>query len=143
VGARRVRGSKRRGRSERPEEHLRDLDEEQPQWWEKFRMVPASSSQVEVARIIGSVGHGREFRRNWFPFVQDDRDRALLESFKRRGFDPRESKGSPISLVECCGEYYVEGDGHRRVSVAHRLKLRVIQAEVFKLAPQRSRIERE
>jgi hypothetical protein len=90
--------------------------------------------QVEVARIIGSIGHGREFRRNWVPVVQDDRDRALLESFKRRGFDPIESKGSPISLVECCGEYYVEGDGHRRASVAHRLKLRVIQAEVLPLA---------
>ena len=108
-------------------------------------MVPASSSQqVKVARIVGSVGHGREFRPDWVPFVQDDRDKALLESFKKRGFDPRESSGSPISLVECSGEYYVEGDGHRRVSVAHRLKLRVIQADVFKLEPQHnSRIERE
>lgn len=123
--------------SKRHEEHLRDLDEECPQWWQRFRIVSGSPpQQVEVARIVGSVGHGREFRPDWPPFVQEERDKALLESFKRRGFDPGESNQSPISLVEYCGEYYVEGDGHRRVGVAHRLKLRVIQAEVSKLEPQ-------
>ena len=121
------------GCSERPEEHLRDLDEEQPGWWEDFRMVPMGFREVEVSRIIGSIGHGEEFRPDWAPFVSDERDRGLTDSFLARGFDSNESNQSPITLVEYSGEFYVEADGHRRVSVAHQLKLRALEAEVFNL----------
>jgi hypothetical protein len=115
-------------------EHLRDLDEEHPGWRREFRMLQQSELvEVEVAKIVGSVGHGRDFRPDWVPFVEEDRDKRVFESFKLHGFDAEESARSPISLVECCGEYFVEGDGHRRVSAAHRLKLRTIEAEVFRL----------
>jgi hypothetical protein len=119
------------------QEHLRDLDEECPRWWGEYAPVPVGLRTVRVSRIVGTVGHGRDFRPDWVPFVESERDRLLLESFKVRGFDSNESSRSPISLIEFSGEYFVEGDGHRRVSVAHRLKLHSIQAEVFKLEPKK------
>lgn len=122
----------------RSSKHLRDLDMEHPQWWEVFDSVPKALQTVEVAKIVGSVGHGTDFRPNWSPVVEDERDRLLLESFKIRGFDSNESNPSPITLVEVSGEYFVETDGHRRVSAAHRLKMRSIEAEVSKLKPKRA-----
>jgi hypothetical protein len=114
-------------------EHLRNLDEEHPGWQDDFRMVSAGFQPVEVWKIVGSVSHGRDFRPDWVPFVEEERDRLLVESFKVRGFDADESNRSPISLVELSGEYFIEGDGHRRVSAAHRLKLPTVEAEVFRL----------
>ena len=114
--------------------HLRDLDQERPTWRNEFRMVLAFEVvEVEVSKIVGSVGHGNDFREDWVPLVEEDRDRFVLESFRTHGFDSEESARSPISLLECCGEYFVESDGHRRVSAAHRLKLRAIEAEVYRL----------
>jgi len=43
--------------------HLPDLDEEHPCWWEEFSMVPMGLLTVRVAGVVGSVGHGREFRQ--------------------------------------------------------------------------------
>lgn len=120
--------------------HLRDLDEERPHWQEEFRMVPMGLLPVQVSKIVGSVGHGRDFGPDWMPFVEGERDRLLVESFKVRGFDPDESSQSPISLVEYAGEYFVESDGHRRVSAARRLGLQKLEAEVYQLQsniPQR------
>lgn len=100
-------------------------------------MVPVGFRRVQVSKIVGSVGCGKDFRPDWRPFSEDERDRRLLESFKVRGFDRNESNRSPITLVECDGEYFVEADGHRRVSAARRLRLRSVEAEVFKLEPKR------
>jgi hypothetical protein len=102
-------------------------------------MVPVGFRTVQVSKIVGSVSAGRDFRPDWTPFSEEERDRRLLESLKVRGFDRNESNRSPITLVECDGEYFVEGDGHRRISAAHRLKLRTIEAEVLRLKPKRAR----
>jgi hypothetical protein len=117
-------------------QHLRDLDEEQPHWAEDYIEVPRGLQTVEVSKIIGSVSRGKDFGVNWVPFTKDDRYKVLTESFRTRNFDADESNRSPISLVELSGEYFVEDDGHRRVSIAHRFKLRTVEAEVFKLEPR-------
>jgi len=116
--------------------HLRDLEEETPQWWEHVTWLKVGDRQkVPVDSIVGSIAHGADFRPDWTPFNDDERDLEVLSSMKERGFDPEESRASPISLVRCRGEYFVEGDGHRRVSAARRLSLATIEAEVYELRP--------
>lgn len=102
-------------------EHLRDLDEELPEWWKQFRMVKVADRQlVPIMEILGSVGNGRHYAPDWTPFAESQRD---LE----------ESRVSPITLLRYRGEYFVESDGHRRVSAARRLALTTIEAEVYQL----------
>jgi hypothetical protein len=117
-------------------EHLRDLDEELPEWWKHFRMVKlADRKKVPVRKILGNVGNGRNYDPDWTPFVEEQRDLEVLKSMKDNGFDPEESRGSPITLLRYRGDYFVESDGHRRVSVARRLGLATIEAEVYQLWP--------
>jgi hypothetical protein len=117
-------------------EHLRDLDEELPEWWKQFRMVKVTGrKEIPVMKILGSVGNGRNYDPDWTPFVEEQRDLEVLKSIKNHGFDPEESRASPITLLRYRGEYFVEGDGHRRVSVARRLGLATIEAEVYQLRP--------
>jgi hypothetical protein len=85
--------------------------------------------------IVGSVGNGHEFDPLWDPFLPQERDVQILESMKDIGFDGVESSSSPIVLCKLRGEYFVEGDGHRRVAAAHKLSLRTIEAEVYELRP--------
>jgi len=91
--------------------------------------------KVPVDSIVGSIAHGADFRPDWTPFNNDERDLEVLSSMKERGFDPEESRASPISLVRYRDEYFVEGDGHRRVSAARRLGLAYLEAEVYQLRP--------
>ena len=98
-------------------------------------MVPMGPRKVHVEKIVGSVGHGVDFRWDWVPFFEEERDVQVLRSMKIRGFDSKESEASPISLVRYHDEYFVESDGHRRVSAARRLGLRIVEAEVYQLRP--------
>lgn len=114
--------------------HLRDLEEETPRWGEHVTWLKDGGSQkVPVDSIVGSVAHGADFKPDWTPFNNDEWDLEVLSSMKERGFDPEESRASPISLVRYRGEYFVEGDGHRRVSAARRLGLAYVEAEVYQL----------
>jgi len=116
--------------------HLRDLDEELPQWWNRFRMVKvADRMKVPVELIMGSVGNGRYYDPDWAPLVEEDRDLEVLGSMSDHGFDPEESAASPITLLRYRDEYFVESDGHRRVSAARRLRVATIEAEVYLLQP--------
>lgn len=117
--------------------HLRDLEEETPQWWEHVTWLKVGDRQkVRVDSIVGSIAHGADFRPDWTPFNGDERDSEVLSSMKERGFDPEESCASPITLVSYRGEYFVEGDGHRRVSAARTLGLTYLEAEVYQLRPK-------
>jgi len=116
--------------------HLRDLDEELPQWWNRFAMVKvAERMEVPIGRIKGSVGSGRHYQPNWVPLVEEERDIDVLKSMKHHGFDLNESRASPITLVRYRNAYFVESDGHRRVSAALRLGLESLEAEVYRLRP--------
>ena len=116
------------------DEHLRDLDEELPEWWNQYKMVKvADRKKLPVRQIVGSVGNGHDYDPFWNPLTQHERDLEVLVSMMRRGFDSEESRSSPITLLKHRGEYFVESDGHRRMSVAHRLGLATVEAEVYEL----------
>jgi len=116
--------------------HLRELDEELPHWWLRFRLVKVTDcARIPVRMIVGSVSNGHEFDPLWTPFVPEERDAQILESMKDLGFDKVESSSSPIVVSTFNAEYFVESDGHRRVAAAHKLHLKTIEAEVYELTP--------
>jgi len=82
------------------------------------------------------VSNGRDYDSNWVPWVEEERDVTVLESVKIRGFDISESEASPITLLRYRSEFFVESDGHRRVSAARRLRVDEIEADVCELQPR-------
>jgi hypothetical protein len=80
---------------------------------------------VEVARIVGSVGRYRQFDRNFMPKKESLRgkwqrvDRAFV----------RGDELPPVSLYKIGDQYFVQ-DGNHRVSVARYQGAEMIDAEV-------------
>ena len=83
---------------------------------------------VEVSRIIGSVGRYRQFDRNFMP-----KKTRLQGKWKRvdRAFARGEGL-PPVSLYKIGDSYFVE-DGNHRVSVARYQGVEMIDAEVVEL----------
>jgi hypothetical protein len=119
-----------------PLPHLRDLDEEVPDWWRMTQTPIQGLMKVSVAEIVGSAsGCGWQFDFDWLSrnMGVDYRFWQVFRSMDERGFDPGFG-GSPIELILFKGKYWVV-DGHRRVSVATILGIRDIMAEITQLAP--------
>jgi hypothetical protein len=80
---------------------------------------------VEVCRIVGSVGRYRQFDRNFMPKKESLRgkwqrvDRAFV----------RGDELPPVSLYKIGDQYFVQ-DGNHRVSVARYQGVEMIDAEV-------------
>jgi hypothetical protein len=84
--------------------------------------------EVEVRRIVGSVGRYRQFDRNFMP-----RKASLRDKWERvdRAF-VRGEELPPVSLYKIGDAYFVE-DGNHRVSVARYQGVEMIDAEVTEL----------
>jgi hypothetical protein len=80
---------------------------------------------VELESIVGSVDRTKDFDRWFRPRSQHTRERwERLARAQRRG-----ETIPPVDLYRVGGLYFVR-DGHHRVSVAHALGLRTIDAQV-------------
>jgi hypothetical protein len=86
---------------------------------------------VEVSKIVGSVGRFREFDRDFMPVKT-----SLEGKWKRvdRAFH-RGVELPPVSLYKIGGFYFVE-DGNYRVSVARYHGVEWIDAEVVEFYPR-------
>ncbi|MFL6031885.1 MAG: hypothetical protein ACJ73Y_03840 [Rubrobacteraceae bacterium] len=84
--------------------------------------------EVEVSRIVGSVGRYRQFDRGFMPKKGNLRDK-----WKRvdRAF-VRGEELPPVSLYKIGDKYFVQ-DGNHRVSVARYQGVEMIDAEVVEL----------
>jgi hypothetical protein len=83
---------------------------------------------VPLDKIVGSVGRYREFTRNFLPKrrVQQERwSRVFAVATGMQGLPP-------IELYKV-GDVYFVRDGNHRVSVAHQLGSRTIQAQVWEI----------
>jgi len=80
--------------------------------------------EIELQKIIGSVGKHRHFSRYFYP--KNDRDelrwRRVDELFHRHGFEP-------IEVYQVDDAYFVR-DGHHRVSVNRTHNVPTIEAYV-------------
>ena len=84
--------------------------------------------EVEVRRIVGSVGRYRQFDRDFMP-----RQASLRDKWERvdRAF-VRGEELPPVRLYKIGDQYFVE-DGNHRVSVARYQGAEMIDAEVTEL----------
>ncbi len=89
----------------------------------------AELEEVEIDRIVGSVGRARDYTAGFLPRVSRDEERWALVLL---AVDSPEGV-PPIELNELDGEFYVV-DGHHRVSVLKRLGIRSVEAYVSHLA---------
>jgi hypothetical protein len=81
--------------------------------------------EIPVGRIIGSVDRGSDFDRDFRPLAPHLRDRWI------NIYLLAEEAGWPAIRVLKAGEQYYVEDGHNRVSVARRIHMQAIQAEVW------------
>jgi hypothetical protein len=90
--------------------------------------LPRGRREVEVCKIVGSVGRYRQFDRNFMP-----KKASLRERWERvdRAF-VRGEELPPVRLYKIGERYFVE-DGHHRVSVARYQGAEMIDAEVTEL----------
>ena len=88
--------------------------------------------EVEVSKIVGSVGRHRDFDRAFLPSKPDlgTRWRRIDEIMHR------EEELPPVSLYKIGDAYFVK-DGNHRVSVARQQGIEMLDAEVIEL---RSRV---
>lgn len=91
-----------------------------------FHVMTAKGLQeIEIDKIIGSVGRSREFTRSFLP--KDERGasrwRQIDELFYEKGFDP-------IKVYKV-GQVYFVMDGNHRVSVSRAHRLNTIEAYVI------------
>jgi hypothetical protein len=84
--------------------------------------------EVDVSRIVGSVGRYRQFDRNFMP-----KKASMQGRWKRvdRAF-VRGQELPPVSLYKIGDSYFVD-DGNHRVSVARYQGVEMIDAEVVEL----------
>ena len=83
---------------------------------------------VEVSRIVGSVGRYRQFDRGFMPKKGNLRDKwKRVDRAFVRGEDL-----PPVSLYKIGDKYFVQ-DGNHRVSVARYQGVEMIDAEVVEL----------
>lgn len=88
--------------------------------------------EVEVSRIIGSVGRSREFDDRFQPLHHElasrERFRRVLKAMKAGELLP------PIELYKLGRDYYVL-DGHHRVGAARALGIEMLEADVTLFIP--------
>ena len=84
--------------------------------------------EVEVSRIVGSVGRYRQFDRGFMPKKGNLRDKWMRVD---RAF-VRGEELPPVSLYKIGDKYFVQ-DGNHRVSVARYQGVEMIDAEVVEL----------
>lgn len=88
---------------------------------------------VEVDRIVGSLGRADDYTSEFLPRVDGDEERwarVMVAVDSPEGVPP-------VDLYELDGEYYVV-DGHHRVSVLRRLGVRRVEAYVTNLSRVRT-----
>lgn len=87
--------------------------------------VCVGSRTVEVSRIVGSVGRGRQFERGFMPL-----ESGLEARWKRVDFAfHRGEQLPPVVLYKIGSDYFVL-DGNHRVSVARFQGVEMIDADV-------------
>jgi nucleotide-binding universal stress UspA family protein len=95
---------------------------------EKLGLQPASDrglQEIPLDNIVGSVGRYREFTRSFLP-----RDDSIRERWKRIYRAAQGLRGLPPIELYQVGDVYFVKDGNHRVSVAHELEAKTIQAYV-------------
>ncbi len=114
--------------------HVRSVEDDHPDWQEMEKR-PRGSMGVPTRMIVGTfrINSGR-FGSDWMPKRNDARYDDLYSYMK----DKMELPGSPdpIMLFKIGRDYYVSDDGNRRVAIAHRLKMPVVDAEIIELVPR-------
>ncbi len=113
---------------------LRSFEEEYPNWFHKFEFMDPMIMEVPVSRIVGSCNRALRYNPDWTPKSKDVKFNNLLPSMRSDGYVP--NVHSPVTLFQVGDEYFVSDDGNRRVSIAHILGIRSIQARVTKLVPK-------
>ncbi len=97
-------------------------------------LVYLGRREVEVARIVGSVGRCREFDRDFLPITL-----SVGEKWKRVDLAfYRGEELPPVSLYKIGDEFFVS-DGNHRVSVARYQGVEMIDAEVTECRPSNTR----
>jgi hypothetical protein len=109
-----------------PSDGLLDLDEVRHRLG-VFEESYVGIRPIPVDRIIGTVGRGREFDRDFLPLQEEVRERwrRVEQAFPRGDFPP-------IVVYEVDGRYFVV-DGHHRVAVARQREVEHIDAEITRL----------
>jgi len=92
--------------------------------------VSLGSQEVELFRIVGSVGRCREFDQDFLPIK-----RSLETRWKSVARALLEGKILPSVKLYKVGERYFVEDGNHRVSVARYQGMPMIDAEVTELLP--------
>lgn len=85
--------------------------------------------QVDIDRIVGSMGRASDYTSDFLPRVGSDEERwarVLVAVDSPEGVPP-------VELIELDGDYYVQ-DGHHRISVLKRLGIRSVEAYVTGLS---------
>ncbi len=83
---------------------------------------------IELDKIVGSVGRYREFTRDFLP-----KNNKLQERWSRVYAVANSMEGLPPIEVYKVGDVYFVRDGNHRVSVARKLGAKTIQAHVTEL----------
>ena len=86
--------------------------------------VERGLQEIELEKIVGSVGKFREFSRTFLPknYWTEERWRRVDDLFHNQGFEPIE--------VYKVGNVYFVRDGHHRISVNRTHGVRTIEAHV-------------
>lgn len=85
-------------------------------------------TEVPIDRIVGSLDRAEDFTPGFLPLVGGDEERWVNVYLALEGQEGL----PPVELVELDGEYYVE-DGHHRVSVLRRMRVKAVEAYVTPL----------
>jgi hypothetical protein len=83
---------------------------------------------IDIDKIAGSVGRYRDFTSNFMP-----RRSKMQERWSRVYAVANSMEGLPPIEVYQVGDVYFVRDGNHRVSVAHQLKMKTIEAHVTEL----------
>lgn len=83
---------------------------------------------IEIDKIVGSVGRYRDFTSNFLP-----KSSKMQERWSRIYAQANSMAGLPPIEVYKVGEVYFVRDGNHRVSVARQLKAKTIEAHVTEL----------
>jgi hypothetical protein len=84
--------------------------------------------EIPLDKIVGSVGRYRDFTRSFLP-----RTNAIRSRWQKLDAMARGPQGFPPIEVYKVGEVYFVSDGNHRVSVAHQLGNKTIEAYVTEL----------
>lgn len=111
--------------------HVRSIEDDYPDW-QQMQQRPRGTMSIPTKMIIGTFRiNSKRFDSGWMPREKDQRYDDLYSYMKGKMVAP-ESR-DPIMLFKVGSDYYVSDDGNRRVAIAHRLGIPVVEAEVIQL----------